>query len=84
MLHLRPLDSVGSIDSDKDPPHSSERTKEPDDFAVQTYINQLDSQELTITVEQEDLLFAARNVQPSVVDLEYYESLGDVYDDTRS
>ena len=59
-------------------------TKEPDDFAVQAYINQLDAQELTISVEQEDLLFAARNVQPSVVDLDYYESLGDVYDDSRA
>ncbi len=86
MSHLRQLDSAGSgsIGSDEDPQHSSERTKEPDDFAVQTYINQLDSEELMITVEQEDLLFAARNVQPSVVDLDYYESLGDVYDDTRS
>jgi len=84
MLHLRQLDSAGSIYSDNDPQHNSLRTKEPDDFAVQAYINQLDAQELTIIVEQEDLLFAARNVQPSVVDLDYYESLGDVYDDTRA
>jgi len=84
MLHLRQLDSAGSIYSDNDPQHSSVRTKEPDDFAVQAYINQLDLEELTIIVEQEDLLFAARNVQPSVVDLDYYESLGDVYDDTRA
>ena len=75
MLHLGQL---GSVDAAEVP------TKDPDDFAVQAYINQLDAQELTISVEQEDLLFAARNVQPSVVDLDYYESLGDVYDDTRA
>ncbi len=83
-LHLRQLDSESSLCSDNKLGHRPVPTKEPDDFAVQLYINQLDSKELTITVEQGDFLFAARNVQPSVVDLDYYESLGDVYDDTRS
>jgi len=63
--------------------NAAQDVKEPDDYAVQSYINQLDAQELNIVVEQSDLLYAARHIQPSVVDLAYYESLGDVYDDTR-
>lgn len=61
----------------------TESTKEPDDWAVQGYINQLDDTELVIAVQQSDLLHAARSIQPSVVDLDYYESLGDMYDDSR-
>ena len=63
--------------------NAAAEVKEPDDHAVQSYINQLDAQELSIVVEQSDLLHAARQIQPSVVDLAYYESLGDVYVDTR-
>lgn len=78
------LSKTNITTTDVDDNMLSKTPKEPDDFAVQAYINQLDAQELIITVEQEDLLFAARHVQPSVVDLDYYESLGDVYDDTRT
>lgn len=58
--------------------------KEPDDWAVQAYINRLPEKELKILVEQEDLLQAARSIQPSVVDLAYYEGLGAIYDDSSA
>lgn len=56
--------------------------KDPDDWAVQAYINRLPEQDLKIIVEQDDLLQAARSIQPSVVDLAYYEGLGAIYDDS--
>lgn len=58
--------------------------KEPDDWAVQAYINRLPQRDLMILVEQEDLLQAARTIRPSVVDLAYYESLGATYDDSSA
>jgi hypothetical protein len=50
-------------------------------YAVQSYINSLPEEALCAAVTQEDLLRAATSVQPSVIDLEYYESLGEAYND---
>jgi hypothetical protein len=48
---------------------------------VQSYINALPEEALQVAVTQADLLRAATSVQPSVIDLEYYESLGEAYND---
>ena len=62
---------------------SIEEDFQPDDWAIRSYINQLPDKELDVEVTQQDLVAAASNCRPSVVDLAYYEGLGDLYDDTQ-
>lgn len=54
---------------------------EPSDAEVRSYVNSLPRAQLQVRVAQEDFLWAAAGVQPSVTDLNYYESMGDTYND---
>ena len=51
---------------------------------MQSYVNHLPEQDLEVRVVQVDFLAAAAAVQPSVVDLDYYESLDEAYNDATA
>ena len=79
-----------TVESDDD--HDEDDEEEEDDYDefdddfswdLRSFVNKLSSEELQVTVEMADFMSAARKLKPSVVDLAYYESLGEVYDDTR-
>jgi hypothetical protein len=51
------------------------------DSELRAYVNGVQKSELEVRVRQEDLLQAAQSILPSVGDLQYYEALGDTYND---
>jgi hypothetical protein len=56
-------------------------TQQLTDAELRAYVNNVPKSELEVRVRQEDLLQAARSILPSVGDLQYYEALGDTYND---
>jgi hypothetical protein len=58
-----------------------DETQQLTDAELRAYVNSVPKSELEVRVRQEDLLQAARSILPSVGDLQYYEALGDTYND---
>jgi hypothetical protein len=59
----------------------ADETQQLTDAELRAYVTSVPKSELEVRVRQEDLLQAARSVLPSVGDLQYYEALGDTYND---
>jgi hypothetical protein len=59
----------------------ADETQQLTDAELRAYVNSVPKSELEVRVRQEDLLQSARSILPSVGDLQYYEALGDTYND---
>jgi hypothetical protein len=59
----------------------ADETQQLTDAELRAYVNSVPKSELEVRVRQEDLLQSAHSILPSVGDLQYYEALGDAYND---